>query len=428
MSTITIIGTQWGDEGKGKITNLLAKKADYIVRYQGGNNAGHTICIDNDKYVFHLLPSGIIEKGCISVLGNGLVIDPSALIEEIKLLKKEKIDITGKLLISENAHIVMPYHKMIDANRENSKIKIGTTKRGIGPAYEDKYARIGIRVIDYLNNDIFSTLLTNNLNEKKEIIKKYTSVNKLKNEIIKTRKIILKEFKQYVSNTTILLNKKIKKKKNILFEGAQGIMLDVDFGTYPYVTSSNPSVGGVVNGTGVAPSRIDKVLGIMKAYTTRVGKGPFPTELLNKTGKFLRKEGNEFGATTGRPRRCGWLDLVVVKHSVTINNISSIIMTKADVLNNFKEIDVCYAYKYKNSIIKDFPMDRHIIKNIKPLYKKMKGWQTPTEDIKKYKEFPKELKKYIKYIENYLETPISLVSTGPKRDQSVIKNKKALSF
>lgn len=428
MNTMVIIGTQWGDEGKGKLTNLLAHKADYVVRYQGGNNAGHTIWIDDNKYVFHLLPSGIIEKNKKCVLGNGLVIDPEALIEEIDLLKKRKINISNRLLISENAHIVMPYHKLIDTFRETSKIKIGTTKRGIGPAYEDKYARIGIRVIDYINEDIFQTLLKNNLNEKKAIINQFTSINKLKSEIIATRKKILKEFKKYVSNTAIILNKEIKKDKKILFEGAQGIMLDVDFGTYPYVTSSNPSVGGVANGTGVSPALIHKITGIMKAYTTRVGKGPFPTELNDTIGKQLRKEGNEFGATTGRPRRCGWLDLVVVNHSVTINNISSIIMTKVDVLNKLKEIKICYGYKYKNSTLKHFPMDRKVIKQIKPLYKTFKGWQQDTCDVKKYKDFSPRLKDYIKYIEDYLETPISLVSVGPERNQSIMKDKKALSF
>lgn len=428
MSTIVIIGTQWGDEGKGKITNLLACESDYIVRYQGGNNAGHTICIDDEKYVFHLLPSGIIEKNKKCILGNGLVIDPEALMEEIKLLKKRKINMTNRLYISENSHIVLPYHKLIDTNRENSKIKIGTTKRGIGPAYEDKYARIGIRAIDYINNDIFNILLKNNLNEKKEIITKYMSLSKMKNEIMKTRKAILGEFKKYVKNTTILLNNEIKKKKKVLFEGAQGVMLDVDFGTYPYVTSSNPSAGGVISGTGVPCSKVKKVLGIMKAYTTRVGEGPFPTELSDKTGNLLRKEGNEFGATTGRPRRCGWLDLVVVKHSATINDISSIVMTKADVLNSFKTIKICTAYQYKNTKLKHFPMDRNIIKEIKPVYKTMKGWNKDTSYIKKYNQFPKELKDYIKYIEDYLEVPISLISVGKDKKQSIIKDKKALSF
>ncbi|MBU1078572.1 MAG: adenylosuccinate synthase [Spirochaetes bacterium] len=428
MSTITVIGTQWGDEGKGKITNLLAGESDYIVRYQGGNNAGHTIWIDDQKYVFHLLPSGIIEKNKKCILGNGLVIDPEALIDEVHLLKKRKINITDRLYVSENAHIVMPYHKLIDTNRESSKIKIGTTKRGIGPAYEDKVARIGIRVIDYINDEIFNTLLKNNLNDKSQIISKFISINKMRTEILKVRKRILKEFRTYVKNTTILLNEKIKKGENILFEGAQGIMLDVDFGTYPYVTSSNPSIGGVVCGTGVPATKIGKILGIMKAYTTRVGKGPFPTELNDRTGELLRKEGNEFGATTGRPRRCGWLDLVVVKHSVMLNDISSLIMTKADVMNSFKAIKICTKYKYKNTEFKHFPMDRNIVKHIKPVYITMKGWNSATDHIKKYSQFPAPLKDYVKYIEDYLEVPVSLISVGPKRSQSIIKNRKAISF
>ncbi len=428
MSAIVILGTQWGDEGKGKITNLLAHNADYIVRYQGGNNAGHTIYINKEKYVFHLLPSGIIEKTKKCVIGNGVVIDPEALMEEVKLLKKRKFSISNRLLISETGHIVMPYHKLIDAYREDSRIKIGTTKRGIGPAYEDKAARIGIRVIDYINDDIFNTLLENNLKEKKEVITKYITLDKMKKEIHKTRKAILPEFKKYVVNTSLILNREMKKNKNILFEGAQGIMLDVDFGTYPYVTSSNPSVGGVIKGTGVPPYKINKILGIAKAYTTRVGKGPFPTELFDQTGELLRKEGNEYGATTGRPRRCGWLDLVVVMHSVIINGITSIILTKTDILNIFKEIKICYAYQYKNSKLKEFPMDRNIVKKIKPLYKTLKGWNKDINNVKEYKKFPKELKDYVKYIEDYLEIPISMVSIGQERNKSIIKDKKAVSF
>ncbi|MDD5066168.1 MAG: adenylosuccinate synthase [bacterium] len=428
MSTIVIMGTQWGDEGKGKITNLLARDADYIVRYQGGNNAGHTIYIGPEKYVFHLLPSGIIEKNKKCVLGNGVVIDPTALIEEINLLRERQISVNKRLFISENAHIVLSYHKLIDADREDSKVKIGTTKRGIGPAYEDKYARIGIRAVDYTNDEVFLKLLDNNLVEKEKTISKYTSIEKLRNEILWQRDKILPEFKQYVSNITLLLNSEIKKKKNILFEGAQGIMLDVDFGTYPYVTSSNPSVGGVVIGTGIPASKIGKVIGITKAYTTRVGEGPFPTELFDSTGDLLRKEGNEFGATTGRPRRCGWLDLIVVKYSTIINGISSIALTKVDVLNKFKEIKVCTAYQYKNSKLKSFPLDRTVIRNITPVYKTLKGWNRDVNDITEYRKFPAELKDYIKFMEDYLDLPVSLLSIGKERMESIVIKQKEISF
>ncbi len=428
MSTIVIVGTQWGDEGKGKITNLLAHEADYVVRYQGGNNAGHTIYIGQEKYVFHLLPSGIIEKNKKCILGNGVVVDPCALIEEIELVRKRNISVQNRLFISENAHIVLPYHKFIDADREDTKVKIGTTKKGIGPAYEDKYARIGIRAIDYINDNVFIKLLENNLREKEKIISKYISIEELKSQILKDREKIIDEFRLYIKNVPLLLNEEIKKNKNILFEGAQGILLDVDFGTFPYVTSSNPSIGGVIIGTGIPASKIKKVIGITKAYTTRVGEGPFPTELTESIGELLRKEGNEYGATTGRPRRCGWLDLVVVKYSTMINGISSIALTKVDVLNKFKEILVCTGYQYKNTVIKYFPLDRNMVNEIKPVYKTLKGWNKDINQIEDYKKFPVELKNYIKFIEDYLQTPVSLLSIGKERMESIVMKKREISF
>ncbi len=428
MSSIVVVGTQWGDEGKGKIVDYLSKESDYIVRYQGGNNAGHTIYIGNTKYVFHLIPSGIIEDNKITVLGNGVVIDPVALMDEIRLIEERDIKVDNRLFVSEHAHIVLPYHKIIDAHQEKSKSRIGTTKRGIGPTYSDKYSRVGIRVIDYINDNIFLDLLNKNLVEKKNILEKFTDIKKLKKEIITQRKNILERFSKFVANTTVMLNNAVKDKKNILFEGAQGIMLDVDFGSYPFVTSSNPSVGGVSIGTGVAPSRIDKVIGIMKAYTTRVGSGPFPTELLNKEGERLRKNGNEFGATTGRPRRCGWLDLVVVKHSVMINGINSIVLTKTDILSDFRKIKVCVGYKYKNSIIINYPADREIIEKVTPVYKEFDGWMTPVDKFCDYKKLPEKLKNFVSFIEDELETEISIISRGKKRKETIIKNKKAISF
>ncbi len=428
MGALVIIGTQWGDEGKGKITNLLSKKADYIVRYQGGDNAGHTVYIENEKYVFHLLPSGIIEKNKKCVLGNGVVINPEALMNEIRILKERGIEAKNRLFISANAHIVFPYHKYIDEFREISKGKIGTTKHGIGPAYSDKYARIGIRVSDYINDKIFHKLLKNNLEEKKTIISKFDKIENIKSIILKIRRKVIDEFRKYVADTSFILNKALDNGEKILFEGAQGNMLDVDFGTYPYVTSSNPSSGGVCTGTGVPPTKINKVLGITKAYTTRVGSGPFPTELNNKIGKYLRNVGKEYGTTTGRPRRCGWLDLVVVKHSIMINGINSIALTKLDVLKDLDKIKVCVAYKYNGKTIETFPYDRDVIKKITPVYKTFKGWKVDISDIKSYDDLPLEAKKYIEFIEQETGIPVSIISTGANRVRTIIKSKKYISF
>ncbi len=428
MGTLAIVGTQWGDEGKGKITNLLSQKADFIVRYQGGDNAGHTVYIGAEKYVFHLLPSGIIEKNKRCVIGNGVVINPESLFNEIKILKERGIEIKNRLFISANAHIVFPYHKYIDQLREISKGKIGTTKRGIGPAYSDKYARVGIRAGDYINDKIFLSLLNNNLKEKKPVITKFEKLPKVKSEILKIREEVIDEFKKYVTDTTLLLNKAIDRGKRILFEGAQGIMLDVDYGTYPYVTSSNPSTGGVCTGAGIPPTKINKVLGIVKAYTTRVGSGPFPTELEDKTGEYLRETGKEYGATTGRPRRCGWLDLVAVKYSIMISGVNSLAIMKLDVLKELDKIKVCVAYKYKNKIFKTFPYDREIIENVTPVYKIFKGWKKDITGIKKYEQLPPLAKKYIEFIEKETGVPVSIISTGPSRSETIIKSRKYISF
>ncbi|MBN1898851.1 MAG: adenylosuccinate synthase [Spirochaetes bacterium] len=428
MGTLTIVGTQWGDEGKGKITNLLSKKADYVVRYQGGDNAGHTVYIDDEKYVFHLLPSGIIEKDKICVLGNGVVINPESLFKEIQVLKDRGIGIHNRILVSDKAHLVFPYHKYIDKQREISKGSIGTTKKGIGPAYSDKYARIGIRAGDYINDKIFLELLTYNIEEKKSIIKKFDDPDNVKRNIIALRNKILKEFKKFVNDTTFILNQAIDQKKKILFEGAQGILLDIDFGTYPFVTSSNPSAGGVATGTGVPPNKINNVLGITKAYTTRVGNGPFPVELKDGIGDHLRNRGKEYGATTGRPRRCGWLDMVVVKHSIMINGIRSIALTKLDILDEMEEIKVCVAYTYKGKKITTFPHDREIQCNVKPVYKTLKGWKQNTENIKQYKDLPGIAKKYIEFIEKEAGCPVSIISIGADRASTIIKEPQFIHF
>jgi len=428
MGTLVIIGTQWGDEGKGKITNFLSSKADYIVRYQGGDNAGHTVYIDNEKYVLHLLPSGIIEKEKKCIIGNGVVINPEALINEIENLEKRGIQTKNRIFISYNAHIILPYHKYIDEFKESEKVKIGTTKKGIGPAYADKYDRIGIRVIDYLNDKVFLELLEKNLIEKSQIIKKFEPVEILRKNIIDNRKRIIKKIKDLAVDTTLLLNQAYKDNKKILFEGAQGTMLDVDFGTYPYVTSSNPSIGGVSTGSGLPASKIKNVLGITKAYTTRVGLGPFPSELKDKIGSYLQNKGNEFGATTGRPRRCGWLDLVIVKYSTMINGINSIALTKLDVLNGFDKIKVCVAYQYKNKIFENFIFDREIIEKAKPVYKEFKGWNIDFSKINSYDEFPQTIKDYIKFIEDYLSLPVSIISIGTARNDTIIRFPEYLEF
>lgn len=422
-----MIGAQWGDEGKGKITNLLSQKADYVVRYQGGDNAGHTVYIDENKFVFHLLPSGIIEKDKKCVLGNGVVINPETLIDEINILKERGIEVDHRLFISHNSHIILDYHKILDEHKEKSA-KIGTTKRGIGPAYTDKYSRIGMRVVDYIDDDVFVDVLRKNLEEKKTIIETFSNIREVEKSIVEKREKIIDKIREFATDTVYLLNDAVDNNEKILFEGAQGSMLDIDFGTYPYVTSSNPTAGGVPIGTGVPPKKIDKILGIVKAYTTRVGEGPFPTEDNDEDGRLLRERGKEYGATTGRPRRCGWLDLVALKYSIMISGIDSLALTKLDVLDEFDEIKVSVSYKYKGEIINHFPYDRNIVKDIEPVYKVLKGWKQKTTDIKEFDKLPKEAKEYIRFIEKETKTPISIVSNGHSRASTLIRNDKYISF
>ncbi len=417
--TVAVIGLNWGDEGKGKIANLLSQNADYVVRYQGGSNAGHTVKIKNKKFVFHHLPSGIIEKRPICILGNGVVIEPPLLLREINELKQMKIKLKDRLYISERAHVILKYHKLIEKYMEEVE-NIGTTLRGIGPAYGDKYLRTGIRIIDYINDEVFEEFLNKNLVLKKEIIERYTPIDELKQEIKKEREEIKEEIGGYVRNITELLNEEIENGKNIIFEGAQGALLDIDFGTYPYVTSSNTGVGGIAPGTGIAPSRIDKVIGIIKAYTTRVGEGPFPTELNDEIGAKLRESGKEYGATTGRPRRCGWLDLVATKYAVAINGVDYLILTKIDVLSNFSEIKVAVQYKYNGKILETFPADINVLKNVEPVYKSFPGWEKNIGEIKDFRELPLEAQRFIKFIEEYLACPIALISVGDERDANII--------
>lgn len=419
-----VIGAQWGDEGKGKLIDILSKNADITVRYQGGSNAGHTVVVGDKEYVFHLLPSAILNREKISVIGNGVVIDPAALIAEIENLGKKGIKVTSKhLKISDRSHVVMPYHRILDGLRESiRKHKIGTTGRGIGPCYADKVARCGIRMIDLLNTNVLKAKLEDNLLEKNEIFKKVFgqkgfSYKKIFDEYVQYGKIL----KPYICDTALFLNKEIDKKKEILFEGAQGTFLDIDFGTYPFVTSSNSIVGGLCAGTGVAPTKIDKSIACVKAYTTRVGEGPFPTELPIEENEQLRLKGNEFGSTTGRPRRCGWFDAVLVRYSVIINGISELAIMKLDVLDTLKEIKICTGYKYKGKIYKEFQTDFEIVANAKPIYETMKGWESSTTAVRKFENLPINAKKYINRLEELLKVDIKYISVGTKRDQIIFR-------
>jgi adenylosuccinate synthase len=418
---IVLIGAQWGDEGKGKIIDILSQKVDYIVRYQGGNNAGHTVVVKDKEYIFHLMPSGILHKGKICCVGNGVVIDPAVLLEEIEGLRKAKISIEGRLKISSLAHLIMPYHRILDQLRETKrKHKIGTTGRGIGPCYADKISRCGIRMADILNPAVFSEKLLDNLKEKNEIFRKVYKhpgfdFKKIYREYIHFGKL----FAPYVSNTALLLNKAISDKKDILFEGAQGTFLDIDFGTYPFVTSSSTTSGGACTGTGVSPVKINKVIGVAKAYTTRVGEGPFPTEFSKDFGEFMRKKGNEFGATTGRPRRCGWFDLVMSKEAVMLNGISELAIMKMDILDGLKKIKVCVAYKYKGKIIHEFPQDFKVLCSLKPVYKEVSGWPENLVKPRYYKDLHVNARSYLTMLSDMLEVKLSIVSVGSKREDTI---------
>lgn len=419
MSTLVVVGTQWGDEGKGKVVHYLSKKAEYIIRYQGGNNAGHTIIFENKPFVLHLIPSGILFPNKKCYITNGVVIDPESLYKEAVLLKSKNVTINGRLFISESAHVILPYHRYLDELREQGKIRIGTTRRGIGPAYADKVTRVGIRVVDYLEKDLFMDLLERNLKEKAPLLKKIVNINKVRNDILKNYPKLSRFLRPFVTNTSILLNEAVRKKKNVLFESAQGILLDLDFGTYPYVTSSNPIASGACTGAGMGPTAINKVLGVVKAYTTRVGEGPFPTELNNKLGEYLRERGQEYGATTGRPRRCGWFDAVVVKHSVRINGIDELVLTKLDCLEGLDKIKVCTAYRYKGKVIKDFPASRKIQAGCTPIYKEVNGFRGSIKGITRFKDLTGNARSYIRFIESLVGARISLISLGRRREETI---------
>ena len=416
---IAIIGAQWGDEGKGKVIDIYARNADYIARYQGGNNAGHTVVIGKESFILHLIPSGILHKGKICVIGNGVVVDPKALLEEIQMLESKGIKIDSRLMVSKDAHIIFPYHRKLDELREAKKKNIGTTKKGIGPCYADKVARLGIRFVDLLNDEVFRDKLKTNLDEKNAILSKIYNVEGYSFEKLYSEYIGYAErLKKYICDTAVALNSAIKARKKVLFEGAQGTLLDVDHGTYPYVTSSNSTAGGASTGTGVGPTKIDKVIGVVKAYTTRVGEGPFPTEFQDELMCKIREKGKEFGATTGRPRRCGWFDSVIVKHAVMVNGIDEIVITKLDVLDCLDTIRICTAYKFEGKYYNDFPSDLTAVTKCEPVYVELPGWKTDTTAITSYSGLPKNAKNYLNKIKKLLNTKIALISVGSDRKQT----------
>lgn len=422
MPVTVVIGSQWGDEGKGKIVDLLAQQVDVVARYQGGANAGHTICWGDKTFVLHLVPSGIFHEGVSCVIGNGVVIDPVAVVEEIRMIKELGYQVEGRLFISHNAHLIMPYHKAVEQVRERYRDAdaIGTTGRGIGPAYMDKFARTGIRVVDLLDRDVLSAKLKRAIEEKNQILRSIYGAEELDVDAIIEEYV---EFDRlidpYIIDTPQYLNAALKEGKHVLAEGAQGALLDVDFGTYPYVTSSHPTVGGCCTGLGVPPTEINRVIGIVKAYCTRVGNGPFPTELLDETGEMLRKTGNEFGATTGRPRRCGWLDLVALRYSSMINGFTELAITKLDVLNGLPEIQIATQYRYDGKETNRFPSEGHTLEKVTPLYETMPGWEADIRTADRFEELPETTQEYLQYIASTVGVDISMISTGPKREQTI---------
>ena len=423
MPVSVVIGSQWGDEGKGKIVDLISQDVDIVARYQGGANAGHTICWEDKTFVLHLIPSGIFQEGVDCVIGNGVVIDPVAMMKEIGMVRDLGYDVEGRLFISHNAHLIMPYHKRIEEAREKFRDggAIGTTGRGIGPAYVDKFARTGIRVVDLLDRDVLRKKILASMDEKNAILEKVYGAEKIDVEALIEEYVEFdKLIDPYITDTTEFLCRSLKEGKRILAEGAQGSLLDVDFGTYPFVTSSHPTVGGCCTGLGVPPTAIDRVIGIVKAYSTRVGNGPFPTELDNAQGEELRQTGHEFGATTGRPRRCGWLDLVALNYTSMINGFTELAITKLDVLSNLAEIKICTDYKLNGKTIRRFPSDLPSLALVEPQYITMPGWKTDITGVTDWDALPIEARNYLNFVTNYLEVPAHIIATGPKREQTIV--------
>ena len=417
MSVKVIVGTQWGDEGKGKITDMLAEHVDLVVRYQGGNNAGHTVVVGDETFKLHLIPSGILYESVTSVIGNGVVIDPSIFLQEVQRLRDQGVAISpNRLKVSSLSHVILPYHKLLDSKQEEGRDdqKIGTTGRGIGPCYTDKISRMGIRMIDLLKRDKLTARL------KARNWEEALPGNGLKIEdVIEEYLDYGQKMKDYITDTSLYVNESIRAGKKIIMEGAQGTLLDVDHGTYPFVTSSNPISGAACVGAGIGPNKIDQVIGVVKAYSSRVGEGPFPTEEFGETEAYLREKGCEYGTTTSRPRRCGWLDLVVLRYAIRVNGLTEICLTKLDVLDDLKKIKICTAYDTPDGRIKEFPVDDEIFSNATPVYDELPGWEEDISQLNSYDELPANAKGYIKYLENITGVPISLVSVGSKRSQTI---------
>jgi len=422
MSTVVVVGTQWGDEGKGKITDYLAESAEVVARYQGGNNAGHTIIFDGNKYKLHLIPSGIFYTDKICVIGNGMVIDPKALVAELEYLHGFGFS-TKNLKISDRAHVIMPYHIKLDGVEEESRgqNKIGTTRKGIGPAYMDKAARIGIRIADLLDREEFARKLERNLAEKNRLLEKmYNTTGFELNEVLEEYQGYAEIIRPYVTDTSVVLNDAIDRGNRVLFEGAQGVMLDIDQGTYPYVTSSNPIAGGVTIGSGVGPTKIHQVIGVAKAYTTRVGDGPFPTELTDAIGDHIREVGAEYGTTTGRPRRIGWFDSVVVRHARRVSGITGLAITKLDTLTGLDTLRICTAYKYNGEVLDSFPANLNILAKCEPVYEELPGWKEDITGVRNLNDLPENARHYMERISQLTGIPMSIFSVGPDREQTVI--------
>ncbi|MBI3324537.1 MAG: adenylosuccinate synthase [Candidatus Omnitrophica bacterium] len=420
MNTV-VVGAQWGDEGKGKVIDVLAVDADIIVRYQGGNNAGHTVIMDQHEFVFHLIPSGLLHPGKIGLIGNGVVIDPAALLDEMDGLSRCGIDVARALKVSDQAHLIFPYHKRMDLAEETTRPgRIGTTGRGIGPCYVDKVARCGIRVADLLDEPVFKAKLQQNVEEKNRLLQALYRESPIDfQECFDRYRRYADRLRPLAVNWIRFLRQAIQRGDRLLFEGAQGTLLDVDHGTYPYVTSSNATAGGACTGSGVPPTRIDRVIGVVKAYTTRVGEGPFPTEFGPALMEQIRTRGNEFGATTGRPRRCGWFDAVIARHAVYVNGCDSIAVTKLDVLDQMPTIQICVAYRLDGRTVDEFPSNIAHLSRCEPVYESMPGWQSDTSDAERFGDLPKAAQAYLKRLEALMTVPLCLISTGSKREQAI---------
>jgi adenylosuccinate synthase len=422
VATLVVVCTQWGDEGKGKVVDILTEDADMVARYQGGHNAGHTVVIEDVEYILHLIPSGILHAGKQCVIGNGVVIDPAALIQEVNELEDKDIRIDGRFHVSKNAHVIMPYHLALEKGSEaaRGREKIGTTGRGIGPAYTDKMSRLGVRVSDLLQPEVFREKLDLNLQYYNVLIRELYGAAELKAEpILEAFGRYTERLRVWASDTSLLIAQAMKKGENILCEGAQGTLLDVDHGTYPFVTSSSSTAGGACTGLGFGPGKVDHVMGVVKAYTTRVGAGPFPTEVHGDLDEKFRRIGKEFGASTGRARRCGWFDAMIVRYAARINSLNSAALTKLDVLDDFDPIPICTGYKYKGTPLQAFPTELSVLEKCEPVYEEFPGWKSSTIGISGFKDLPQKAQNYIRKLEDLAGVPFSLISTGPKRDQTM---------